>query len=105
MNNPHANPEHKWAMNEEMQFKAAVRRNKLLGLWAAGELGLTGDEAEAYAKTVVTSDLKEPGEEDVFRKVTADFAAKGLAITEATLRQKMHALTVQVREQIQAAGG
>jgi len=105
MNNPHANPEHKWAMNEEMAFKAAVRRNKLLGLWAAGELGLTGDEAEAYAKTVVTSDLKEPGEEDVFRKVTADFAAKGLAITEATLRQKMHALTVQVREQIQAAGG
>ena len=93
-----------WAMNEEMQFKATVKRNKLLGLWAAAELGLTGDEAEAYAKTVVTSDLKEPGEEDVYRKVAGDFAAKGLAIPESTLRQKMHALAVQVREQMQAGG-
>lgn len=93
-----------WALDEEKQFKATVRRNKLLGLWAAAELGLSGDDAEAYAKTVVTSDLKEPGEEDVYRKVAGDFAAKGLAISEATLRQKMHALAVQVREQLQAGG-
>jgi hypothetical protein len=104
MNNPHASHEHKWVLNAEMEFKATVRRNKLLGLWAAAELGLSGDEAEAYAKTVVSSDFKEPGDEDVFRKVSADFAAKGLAISEATLRQKMLALTVQVREAIQAEG-
>lgn len=102
MNNPHANHEHKWAMNEEMQFKASVRRNKLLGLWAAAELGLSGEEAEAYAKTVVSSDFKEPGDEDVFRKVSADFAAKGLAISETVIRQKMHEFTVAVREQLQA---
>lgn len=100
MSEKHTNPEHKWAFNEEVQFKATVRRNKLLGLWAAGELGLSGDEAEAYAKTVVSSDFKEPGDEDVFRKVNADLSPKG--VSEAAIRQKMAALTVQVREEIEA---
>jgi hypothetical protein len=101
MSEKHTNPEHKWAFNEEVQFKATVRRNKLLGLWAAGELGLSGDEAEAYAKTVVSSDFKEPGDEDVFRKVNSDLAPKG--VSEAAIRQKMAALTVQVRNEIEAA--
>lgn len=104
MDNRHTNHAHKWALDEEMQFKATVRRNKLLGLWAADALGLSGEEAEAYAKTVVSSDFKEPGDEDVFREVSAGFAAKGLAISEATLRQKMLALTVVVREKMQVEG-
>jgi hypothetical protein len=104
MSDRHIHHEHKLVLDEELQFKASVRRNKLLGLWAAAELGLSADEAEAYAKTVVSSDFKEPGDEDVFRKVSADFAAKGLTISEATLRQKMLALTVQVREQMQGEG-
>lgn len=93
-----------WAFSEEVRFKAAARRNKLLGLWAAGELGLSGDEADAYAKTVIAADMKEPGEEDVFRKVQGDFVAKGVAISEDTLRQKMHALTREVNEALKAAG-
>ena len=61
--------EAKYALDQETQFKVAARRNKLLGLWAADLMGMTGDDAQAYAKTVVLSDLEEVGEEDVFRKV------------------------------------
>jgi len=57
MNDKRIDSEHKWALDEEMRFKATVRRNKLLGLWAAAEMGLSAAEAEAYAKTVVTSDF------------------------------------------------
>lgn len=103
MSDHHNKHEHKWALSEEQQFKATVRRNKLLGLWAAEALGLTGEAAEAYAKTVVASDMKEPGEEDVFRKVRGDFAAQAVAIADEVLRKKMHELTHQVNEQI--AGG
>lgn len=89
--------EHKLVHEENLQFKAAARRNKLLGLWAAGELGLGGDVAEAYAKTVVASDMKEPGEEDVFRKVQGDFRAKGLAVGDDVIRKKMAEFNHQVR--------
>ena len=67
--------ENKFAHDEELKFKATARRNKLLGLWAAEKLGKSGDEAEAYAKTVVMADFEEVGDEDVFRKVRADFDA------------------------------
>jgi hypothetical protein len=96
--------EHKWAFDEAVRFKAMARRNKLLGLWAAGELGLAGAEADDYAKSVVASDMKEPGEEDVFRKVNGDFKAKGVTVPEETIRQKMHALARQVREELEAGG-
>ena len=65
--------ERKFALDEELQFKATARRNKLLGLWAAEKMGLSGDEAQAYARQVVKADLEEPGEEDVFRKIRGDF--------------------------------
>ncbi|NJM35564.1 MAG: DUF1476 domain-containing protein [Rhodomicrobium sp.] len=85
--------ERKFAHDEELRFKATVRRNKLFGLWAAEKLGLTGDEAEAYAKTVVRADFEEPGDEDVLRKVRADFEAKGVDQSqhqlERTLLDKM----------------
>ena len=67
--------ENKFAHDEELRFKASARRNKLLGLWAAEKLGKSGAEADAYAKSVVVADFEEAGDEDVVRKVKADFAA------------------------------
>ena len=71
--------EAKFAHDEEMQFKAEARANKLLGLWAADLLGKSGDEAEAYAKTVVVADFEEAGNEDVIRKVAGDLGDKSSA--------------------------
>lgn len=105
MDERHKNHEGQWAFSEEVRFKAVARRNKLLGLWAAAELGLCGEEAETYAKSVIASDMKEPGEEDVFRKVSTDFKAKGLAITDEVLRKKMHSLTHDVNAEIKASEG
>ena len=68
--------EAKFAHDGEMQFKAEARRNKLLGLWAAGLMGKSGDEAAAYALEVVSADFQEAGVEDVVRKVAADLAGK-----------------------------
>ncbi|GAA0586874.1 DUF1476 domain-containing protein [Rhizomicrobium electricum] len=104
MSESHNKHEHKWAFDEEVRFKATVRRNKLLGLWAAAELGLSGPEAEDYAKSVVASDMKEPGEEDVFRKVQGDFRARGVAVADEVLRKKMHEYSAQVRAELEANG-
>lgn len=71
--------EAKFAHDSEMQFRAEARRNKLLGLWAAGLLGKTGEAAEDYAKEVIAADFQEAGSEDVVRKVAADLAGKATA--------------------------
>lgn len=89
--------ESKFALDAELRFKAEARRNRLLGEWAAGLLGKTGDEARAYALTVVSSDFDEPGEEDVFRKISADLAGKA---DEATIRARMTELRAEARRQI-----
>jgi hypothetical protein len=81
--------EKKFAHDEELRFKATARRNKLLGLWAAEKLGLSGAEAEAYAKEVVAADFEEAGDEDVFRKVRKDFDAKGVAQSDHQIRRTM----------------
>ena len=78
--------EAKFAHDAELNFKAEARRNRLLGEWAAALLGKTGDDARAYAMTVLTSDFEEPGDEDVYRKLAADLAGKA---DEATIRAKM----------------
>ena len=78
--------EKKFALDEEQKFKAEARRNKLLGLWVAEKLGMSGEAANAYAKEVVAADFEEAGDGDVVRKVIADLGAKGIAITEAQLR-------------------
>ena len=90
--------EKKFAHDEELQFKAMARRNKLLGLWAAEKLGKTGADAEAYAKEVVLADFEEAGDNDVLRKVAGDLKAKG--IDEAAIRAQMGALLAQAVEQI-----
>jgi hypothetical protein len=92
--------EAKAARDQETEFKIAARRNKLLGQWAAGEMGLTGPDADAYAKTVVAADLDEPGEEDVYRKVAGDLKAKGVEVSEHRIRKHMAELLEEARRQI-----
>ena len=92
--------EKKFAHDEELQFKAMARRNKLLGLWAAGVLGKSEADAEAYAKEVVLSDFEESGDNDVLRKVVNDLAGQGT--TEQQVRAKMSELLAEAVAQIQA---
>ena len=93
--------EEKFAHDAELQFKAEARRNKLLGLWAAGLLGKTGADAEAYAKAVVAADFEQAGEEDVFRKVRSDFDAAGVAQSDHQIRRTMDELMAKAIDQIQ----
>jgi len=94
--------ENKFALDESQKFKAEARRNKLLGLWTAEQLGLAGDEAAAYAKDVVAADFEEAGDGDVLRKVQGDLAAKGVAITEPAIRAKMDELMATAILQVKA---
>jgi hypothetical protein len=94
--------EKKFAHDEELRFKAMARRNKRLGLWAAGKLGKSGDEAEAYAKSVVVADFKEAGDNDVLEKVRGDLEAGGQSAPAAEIRRKMDELLAQAVEDIQA---
>lgn len=79
--------EKKFAMDQDLKFRAESRRNKLLGEWAAARLGLSGAEVEEYVKAVRKSDLAQKGDDDVFQKVSKDFADKGVAIAPAELRK------------------
>ena len=92
--------EKKFAHDEELRFKANARRNKLLGLWAAEKMGLTGPAADAYAKEVVVADFEEAGDDDVFRKVRKDLDAKGVAQSDQDIRKTMIDLMAQAIEQI-----
>jgi hypothetical protein len=94
--------ERKFAHDEELKFRATARRNRLLGLWAAGQMGITGDDAIAYAREVVKSDLAEPGEEDVFRKIRADFDAKGVGQSDHQIRRMMTELMGEAIRQIES---
>jgi hypothetical protein len=94
--------EKKFALDEEQKFKAEVRRNKLLGLWAAEKLGMSGDDANAYAKEVVSADFEEAGDHDVQNKVVKDLTAKGVAITAAEVRVKMDELMAVAAAQVKS---
>src|SRR4051794_40591725 len=94
--------ERQFAHDEELKFKAMARRNKLLGLWAAEKLGLTGAEADAYAKEVVVADFEEAGDDDVFRKVRKDFDAKAVAQSDHQIRRTMDELLAVAVTQIKA---
>lgn len=95
--------EAKYAHDQEMQFKISARRNKLLGVWAAEKLGLSAEEAEAYAKQVVISDFERPGDDDVLEKVHGDLLKGGLDISEHRVRRQMDELMETAREQLQGA--
>jgi hypothetical protein len=94
--------EKQFAHDEDLKFKAMARRNKLLGLWAAEKLGISGADADAYAKEVVMADFEEAGDDDVLRKVHKDFEAKGVAQSDLQIRQMMDQLLAQAVAQIKA---
>ena len=92
--------EAKYVHDQETNFRINARRNKLLGQWAAGLLGIGGPAAEDYAKEVVKSDFEKAGDDDVVAKVLGDFKAKGVEMTEARLRAEMRALLDEARRQV-----
>lgn len=92
--------ETKFARDEEMQFRVTARRNRLLGVWAAGEMGLTAEETDAYAKAVVQADFEEAGDDDVIRKLVSDLTAAGVAIDEGAVRRAIDEKSVEARRQL-----
>ena len=94
--------EKKFALDEELKFKAEARRNRLLGLWAAEKLGITGDAAKDYAKEVVAADFEEAGDKDVQRKLRKDFDARGVAVDDAQIRAQMDQLMAEAVAQVKA---
>ncbi len=94
--------EKKFALDQEQEFKAGARRNRLLGQWAAGLMGLAADQVAEYAKAVVKSDFELPGDEDVLRKVFEDLKGAGVAVTEGEVRMKMDELLAQARESVRS---
>ena len=92
--------ESKFAHDQDLKFRATARRDKLLGLWAAEKLGLTGEAAESYAKDVVKAEFEEPGDHDVFRKIRRDFDAKSIAISDHQIRREMDDLMAVAIEQV-----
>lgn len=94
--------ENKFAHDEEVEFKAVARRNRLLGIWAAGLMGLSADAVEEYARAVVKSDFEQPGDEDVLRKVFKDLSASGTKVTEGAVRGKMDELLAMARDAIKS---
>ncbi|MSP77385.1 MAG: DUF1476 domain-containing protein [Rhodospirillaceae bacterium] len=94
--------EKKFGQDQELQFKVNARKNKLLGLWAAGLLGKSGAAAEAYAKEVVVSDFEKPGDDDVIGKVVGDLVAAGKAMDATAVRKQSNALMAEAKKQLMA---
>jgi hypothetical protein len=95
--------EAKFARDEEMAFRIIARRNRLLGQWAATQMGLTPAETDAYAKAVVQADFEEAGDEDVVRKLFGDLTAAGVETDEATIRSALDAQLIEARRQLMEA--
>lgn len=95
--------EKKFAHDSELRFKAEARRNKALAEWAAEKMGLTGPEVEEYVKAVRKADLAEKGDDDVFRKVQADLAAKGVSVPDAEIRRVMSEALAKAMQDLEAA--
>jgi hypothetical protein len=92
--------EKKYERDQDLQFKATARKNKLLGLWAASLMGKSGADAEAYAKEIVLANFEKPGENDVLHKLMKDLAAAGKPTEEHTIRRQSERLMVEAKEQI-----
>ncbi len=95
--------ETKFARDQELAFRIAARRNRLLGAWAAEKLGLTVEEADAYGKAVVQADFEEAGDEDVIRKVFGDLTAAGVEVSEQEVRRALEERNVEARRQLMEA--
>ena len=94
--------EKKFELDQEQEFRAGARRNRMLGQWAAGLMGLSEENVEEYAKAVVKSDFELPGDDDVLRKVFEDLKGSGVAVREGEVRMKMDELMAQAREQLRS---
>ena len=94
--------EKKYQLDQELEFKAQARRAKLTGLWAAGHMGLSGEAAADYAKSVVVADLEEAGEEDVFRKIRSDLDMHAVQLSDHQIRAKMEEFLAEARTQVKA---
>lgn len=92
--------EDKWAHDEELRFKVLARRDRLLGLWAAEERGLGGENARDYAETIVETRLAKGSEKSVFERVKADFAASGVARTDHLIRRKMDEFLATAKNEV-----
>lgn len=95
--------ENKFAHDQEMSFRVTARRNKLVGQWAAAKMGLTAEETDSYAKSVVQADFEEAGDEDVIRKVLGDLTAAGVDATDEDVRQALSEKAVEARRQLMEA--
>ncbi|ARS25709.1 DUF1476 domain-containing protein [Sphingomonas sp. KC8] len=95
--------ETKFAHDQEMAFRVTARRNRLIGAWAAEQMGLTPEETDAYAKAVVQADFEEAGDEDVIRKLLGDLVSAGVDTDEAVIRTALEAKTVEARRQLMEA--
>ena len=96
--------EAKFAFDEENAFKIGARATRLAGDWAAGLMGLTAEEADAYKKSVVQADFEEAGHEDVIRKLLGDLTGAGCEVDEAEIRAKLEECTVEARRQFMTDG-
>ena len=92
--------EAKYSRDQEMQFRIVARRNKLLGLWAAHQMGLTDAEADAYAKDVIRADFEEAGDEDVIRKLLGDLTSAQVEIDEEAIAEALRNKEIEARRQI-----
>ena len=92
--------EHKFEHDEELRFKARARRNKMLGLWAAGLIGKTGDAAEAYARDIVMADFEKPGDHDVVHTLMHDLAAAGKPTEEHPVRRQGERYMAEAMKQV-----
>jgi hypothetical protein len=91
-----------FARDQEMRFKVAARRNRMLGLWLAEKFGLSGADADAYAQEVVVADFERPGDDDVVEKVLADCKERGLDMDEHKIRRHMATLEAEASAQLKA---
>ncbi len=93
--------ERKFALDQDLKFKAEARRNNKIALWAAEKLGISGEAVDRYAKEVRRSDLDEAGDEDVFRKLRKDFDDKGIKVTDEEIREQMSVMLAQAVEELE----
>ena len=91
--------ENQFARDAELQFRIVARRNRLLGAWAAEKMGLTPEEADSYAKSVVQADFEEIGDEDVVRKLLGDLLSAGVDVNDGDVRSALEAKSVEARRQ------
>ena len=94
--------ETKFTVDQETAFRIEARASKLIGLWAAGKMGLNGAEAEAYGKEVIIANLDEPGYNDVKRKIVRDFDARGVTYTEGEVDSAIEKAVVEATQQVEA---